>query len=63
MRKRPLFDKERERGENDGVSVANPQVKVHASKMKVDGITKYIDNTLFTFDNSFNEFESTEEVF
>jgi len=64
MRKRPLFEKElNEGGENDAVSVANPQIKVHFPKLRVDGITKYIDNTVFTFDNSFNEKESSEDVY
>ena len=63
VRKRPLFEKELEGGENDSVSVANPQIKVHAPKLKIDGITKYIDNTVFTFDNSFNEKETTEDVY
>ena len=45
VRKRPLFDKEKIDGENDAVSCANPQIKVHFPKMKVDGITKYIDRS------------------
>jgi kinesin family protein 2/24 len=63
VRKRPLFEKEQVDGENDAVSVANPQIKVLAPKFRVDGITKYIDNTLFTFDNTFNEKEPTAEVY
>jgi kinesin family protein 2/24 len=34
-----------------------------APKFKVDGITKYIDNSDFTFDNSFNENEDTFTVY
>ena len=63
VRKRPLFEKELEAGENDAVSVANPQIKVHAPKLRIDGITKYIDNTMFTFDNTFNHKESTDDVY
>ena len=63
VRKRPLFDKEQIDGENDAVSCANPQIKVHFPKMKVDGITKYIDNHLFTFDNTFNQNENTNDLY
>jgi len=32
---------------------------VHAPKYKVDGITKYVENYDFTFDNTFNENENS----
>ena len=32
-------------------------IKIHEPKYKVDGITKYIENHQFTFDNTFNEEE------
>ena len=63
VRKRPIFVKEEEAGENDSVSCANPQIKVFESKLKVDGITKYVDEHVFAFDNTFNENESTEDVY
>lgn len=63
VRKRPLFEKEITDGENDAVSCANPQIKVHFPKLKVDGITKYIDNHLFTFDNTFNQDENTQDLY
>ena len=63
VRKRPLFDKERTEGDNDAVSCANPYIVVHFPKMRVDGITKYIDNNKFTFDNTFNQNESTEDLY
>lgn len=63
VRKRPIFEKEILDGENDAVSCANPQIKVHFPKIKIDGITKYIDNHLFTFDNTFNEDESTPDLY
>lgn len=63
VRKRPLFEKELIEGDNDSVSCANPQIKIHCPKMKVDGITKYIDNHLFTFDNTFNENETTRDLY
>ena len=63
VRKRPIFEKEEEAGENDSVSCANPQIKIFESKLKVDGITKYVDEHVFSFDNTFNENESTEDVY
>jgi len=63
VRKRPIFTKEEEAGQNDSVSCANPQIKIFESKLKVDGITKYLDEHVFTFDNTFNEHESTEDVY
>lgn len=36
---------------------------MHEPKFKVDGITKYVDNHTFTFDNTFNEEEQTEDIY
>jgi kinesin family protein 2/24 len=44
VRKRPLFAKEAKSGEIDVVSCANPRIVVHEPKIKVDGITKYIQD-------------------
>jgi kinesin family protein 2/24 len=55
VRKRPLFDKEFQLGEIDSCSASNPRVVVHEPKIKVDGITKYVQDTSFKFDNTFNE--------
>lgn len=63
VRKRPIFKKEESSGENDAVSVSNPQVRVLAPKFKVDGITKYIENNDFIFDNAFNEAEDTSDLY
>jgi kinesin family protein 2/24 len=63
VRKRPIFKKEQNAGELDCISVANPEIKVFYSKFKVDGITKYIETNGFVFDNTFNENESTDELF
>lgn len=63
IRKRPIFQKEKVSGEIDAVSCANPQIKVLFPKVKVDGITKYIDEYVFTFDNTFNENEETEDLY
>jgi len=63
VRKRPIFKKEESAGEIDSISCANPQIMVHECKFKVDGITKYVDNSNFTFDNTFNENESNEDIY
>lgn len=43
--------------------MSNPQIRVLAPKYKVDGITKYIENNDFTFDNAFSEQEDTRDVY
>ena len=51
VRKRPIFIKETNKGEIDIATVRNPTVFVHECKFRVDGITKFIDNHEFNFDN------------
>ena len=63
VRKRPIFKKEEVSGEIDSVSCANPQIKVLETKFKVDGITKYVEDHSFTFDNTFNENETNDEMY
>lgn len=63
IRKRPLFEKEVAAGEIDAVTCPNPHVYVHEPKFKVDGITKYINNTDFTFDNTYSEKESSNDLY
>lgn len=63
IRKRPIFKKEEQGGEIDSVSCANPQIKVLESKFKVDGITKYVEDHSFTFDNTFNENETSDDLY
>ena len=63
VRKRPIFAKEIQNGEIDCISAMNPKVTVYDCKMKIDGITKYIDCNDFYFDNVFNETESTEALY
>ena len=36
---------------------------VHDCKLRVDGITKFLDNTDFAFDHTFGEEDSTEELY
>uniref|UniRef100_A0A7S1BTT2 Kinesin-like protein n=1 Tax=Corethron hystrix TaxID=216773 RepID=A0A7S1BTT2_9STRA len=63
VRKRPVSDKERAKKDHDSVTVRNPTVYVHSAKLKVDGITKYLDHNGFAFDHSFDEAGSTEDVY
>jgi len=63
VKKRPIFQKELAGGEIDSISFSNPKVIVHENKFKVDGITKYIENQEFEFDNAFAEDESNEDFY
>lgn len=63
VRKRPLFDKEYQAGEIDCVSASNPKIIVHECKVKVDGITKFIEDHDFKFDNIFSEQEESSDVY
>ena len=59
IRKRPLFEKETLAGEIDATTCSNPKIFVHEPKLKVDGITKYINDVGFTFDNTYSELEDS----
>ena len=63
VRKRPLSQKEINNGEIDCVSVINPKMIIHECKVQVDGFTKYLEDHEFVFDNSFNENETTNDVY
>ena len=63
VRKRPLSKKEQANGEIDNISCINPNITVHECKIKVDGITKYLEDHQFYFDNTFSENETTEEIY
>jgi kinesin family protein 2/24 len=63
VRKRPIFQKEIQEGEIDCISAINPKVSVYDCKVKIDGITKYIDTNDFYFDNFFHESEDTETLY
>jgi kinesin family member 2/24 len=63
VRKRPIFPKEVSLGEIDCLSALNPSLYIHEPKMKIDGITKYIEDHEFLFDNVFGDHEKTEQVF
>lgn len=63
VRKRPIFSKEEQAGEIDAVSAANPIIRVHECKYKVDGITKVVENHDFLFDNTFSNVEPTSSLY
>jgi len=63
VRKRPLFEKETTHGEIDVVTVSNPKITIHNPQHKVDGITKYIQNNDFNFDNSYSEAEDAKPIY
>ena len=50
-------------GDIDCISASNPIITVHECRYKVDGITKYIENSEFEFDNAFSHMESNEELY
>ena len=51
VRKRPVNKKEIKRKDHDSVTCFNPVAVVHECRLRVDGITKYLDNNEFTFDH------------
>ena len=63
IRKRPLSQKEINNEDIDCISVINPRTIVHECKVQVDGITKYIEDHEFYFDNSFGENDDTNIVY
>ena len=63
VRKRPVTTKEREKNDHDSITCLNPVVWIHSAKLRVDGITKYLDHASFVFDHSFDETESNETVY
>jgi kinesin family protein 2/24 len=63
VRKRPISQKEIKRCDYDSVTCINPLVLVHDCKFKVDGISKYLDNSPFEFDHTFHEDDSTDDIY
>ena len=63
VRKRPISAKEIKKQDYDSVTCLNPVVTVHDSKLKVDGISKYLDNTSYEVDHSFDEESTTEDIY
>lgn len=44
------------------MSCFNPEVTVHDCKLRVDGISKYLDSVGFRFDSVFGEEDSNQMV-
>ena len=65
VRKRPVSEKELKKLDHDCVTcITNSgSVWVHTAKLKVDGITKYLDHSSFRFDHSFHEKEETQQIY
>eukprot|EP00535_Pseudo-nitzschia_heimii_P005035 CAMPEP_0197191310 /NCGR_PEP_ID=MMETSP1423-20130617/23147_1 /TAXON_ID=476441 /ORGANISM="Pseudo-nitzschia heimii, Strain UNC1101" /LENGTH=598 /DNA_ID=CAMNT_0042643909 /DNA_START=138 /DNA_END=1934 /DNA_ORIENTATION=+ len=63
VRKRPMFEKEREKLDHDSVSCYDPKIWIHSAKFRVDGITKYLTHTGFQFDHSFGEESTTDQIY
>ena len=38
-------------------------IRVHEPKLRVDGITKYVENHTFNFDTTFNEREESKDIY
>lgn len=62
VRKRPIFDSEKLEGNIDCITTSNPICLIHATKIKIDGISKVLDNQLFNFDHSFGDDNTSEEI-
>lgn len=63
IRKRPINSKEIKKRDHDAVTCSNPLVAVHDCKLKVDGITKYLDNNIFRMDHIFGEDDTTDDIY
>ncbi|EEY66203.1 kinesin-like protein [Phytophthora infestans T30-4] len=63
VRKRPVNVKEVKKHDYDAVTCLNPMAIVHDCKLKVDGITKYLDSNPFSFDHTFDENATNESVY
>lgn len=63
VRKRPINAKEIKQHDHDVITCYNPTIVVHDSKLKIDGITKYLDNITFEMDHTFHETETTDDLY
>eukprot|EP00916_Digyalum_oweni_P021580 GHVL01035825.1.p1 GENE.GHVL01035825.1~~GHVL01035825.1.p1 ORF type:complete len:604 (+),score=122.79 GHVL01035825.1:57-1868(+) len=64
VRKRPINNRElQELKELDCVTVCNPSCVIHDCKFKVDGITKFLDNQSFRFDQVYSEKSDTSAIY
>ncbi|KAL3666550.1 hypothetical protein V7S43_008179 [Phytophthora oleae] len=63
VRKRPVNAKEVKKHDYDAITCLNPMAIVHDCKLKVDGITKYLDSNAFNFDHTFDENAINQSVY
>eukprot|EP00644_Phytophthora_capsici_P000067 jgi/Phyca11/503516/fgenesh2_kg.PHYCAscaffold_4_\ len=63
VRKRPVNAKEVKKHDYDAITCLNPMAIVHDCKLKVDGITKYLDSNAFNFDHTFDENATNQSVY
>ncbi|EQC32622.1 kinesin family member 2/24 [Saprolegnia diclina VS20] len=63
VRKRPVNKREVRVKDYDCITCWHPKVIIHDCKLKVDGITKYLDSNAFAFDHSFDEHTSNATVY
>eukprot|EP01084_Bolivina_argentea_P060308 110184_1 len=63
VRKRPVSVREVKNKDHDSVTINNPIVSVHNCKLKVDGITKYLDSIDFCFDHAFGGDDNTQDLY
>ena len=63
VRKRPISRREVNNKDHDAVSCVHPSVVVHDCRLRVDGISKYLNNQQFAFDHAFSENEDTAEIY
>ncbi|OQR96409.1 kinesin-like protein [Achlya hypogyna] len=63
VRKRPVNKREIRNKDYDCITCWHPKVIIHDCKLKVDGITKYLDSNAFAFDHSFDENTSNTTVY
>lgn len=62
IRKRPLTQKEIKKKYKDIILIQDNELIVNEQKVKLD-MTKYTEQHAFTFDRSFDEFMTNEEIY
>ncbi len=63
VRKRPISQKEVKKKDWDSITVVHPVVVVHKCMLRVDGITKHLENTEFQFDHAFGDDCSNDDIY
>jgi kinesin family member 2/24 len=63
IRKRPILQREVARKDWDSITCLHPLTLVHQCSTKVDGISKFLSTTEFSFDHSFDEKDTNDSVY